>query len=153
MNSRTRNLILNGLAGLLLGWAVFPVILVGLLLQAALFSFGGFAVLGANTLLLALPAVAAHYLLRGWLDARAPRARLLAVGALASAIGIGGAAAVAALLLAASGGPALHDLIALVVLAHAPVLLIDALVGALVVALLARLLPRALARPAAEEIT
>lgn len=58
------HLVLNGLAGLLLGWAVFPVLCVALLLQAALFSFGGFAVLGANLLAVALPGVLAHYLLR-----------------------------------------------------------------------------------------
>jgi cobalt/nickel transport system permease protein len=55
------HLILNGLIGLLLGWLAFPVIFVALILQALLFSFGGFAVLGANTLLLAAPAVLAHY--------------------------------------------------------------------------------------------
>ncbi|WVM89838.1 energy-coupling factor ABC transporter permease [Halopseudomonas pachastrellae] len=47
------HLILNGLAGLLLGWAVFPLFFVALLLQAALFSFGGFTVLGANLLIMA----------------------------------------------------------------------------------------------------
>ncbi|MCA3218349.1 MAG: cobalt transporter CbiM [Burkholderiales bacterium] len=143
------HLILNGLAGLLLGWAAFPVILVALLLQAALFSFGGFAVLGANTLLLALPAVAAHYALRGALRPQAPRAQLLVVGALAGVIGIGGAAAIAAGLLAASGGRALADLTLLFAAAHVPVLVIDGLVGGLALAMLARVLPRALRLPQA----
>ncbi|MFM8584932.1 MAG: energy-coupling factor ABC transporter permease, partial [Gammaproteobacteria bacterium] len=57
------HLILNGLIGLLLGWLAFPVIFVALILQALLFSFGGFTVLGANTLLLAAPAVLAHFVL------------------------------------------------------------------------------------------
>lgn len=139
------HLILNGLAGLLLGWAVFPVIAVALILQAALFSFGGFAVLGANTLLLALPAVAAHYACRPLLAADAPRARLLTAGALAGVIGIAGAATIAGLMLAASGGRAFGDLIALLAAAHVPVMLVDATVGALTVAALARLMPRALA--------
>lgn len=141
------HLILNGLAGLLLGWAVFPVILVALLLQAALFSFGGFAVLGANTLLLALPAVAAHYALRGALQPQASRAQLLTVGVLAGVIGIGGAALIAAGLLAASGGRALADLTLLFAAAHVPVLVIDGLVGGLALAMLARVLPRALRLP------
>lgn len=138
------HLILNGVAGLLLGWAAFPVIAVGLILQAALLSYGGFAVLGANTLLLAAPAVAAHYLCRPLLVAGAPRTRLLAAGALAGAIGIAGAALIAALLLAASGGRAFAQLIALLVAAHGPVLVIDAVIGALVVATLGRLMPQAL---------
>jgi cobalt/nickel transport system permease protein len=139
------HLVLNGLAGLLLGWAVFPVILVALALQAALFSFGGFAVLGANTLLLAAPAVLAHILLRGWLRPDASPARLAIAGGLAGAVGIGGAILIAAGLLAASGGRAYAELIALLAAAHIPVLAVDAAVGASALAVLARMLPRALA--------
>ena len=51
------HLILNGLVGLLLGWAAFPVILVALVLQAMLFQFGGITALGVNTIIMALPAV------------------------------------------------------------------------------------------------
>jgi cobalt/nickel transport system permease protein len=59
------HLILNGLLGLLLGWIAFPAILVGLILQALLFQFGGFTTLGVNGIIMALPAVACHYLFRG----------------------------------------------------------------------------------------
>ena len=62
------HLILNGMAGLFLGWAVFPAFLIALLLQVLFFSFGGFAVLGVNLCVMALPAVAAHYVLRGYLS-------------------------------------------------------------------------------------
>jgi len=58
------HLILNGLAGLVLGWAAFPALLVGLLLQAVFFGFGGVTVLGVNTLNIALPAVAVYYICR-----------------------------------------------------------------------------------------
>lgn len=51
------HLILNGLLGLFLGWAVFPALLVALLLQAVLFRYGGIAVLGVNTFDMAFPAV------------------------------------------------------------------------------------------------
>ncbi|MDX1739104.1 MAG: energy-coupling factor ABC transporter permease, partial [Alphaproteobacteria bacterium] len=40
------HLILGGLAGLVLGWAAFPALFVGLLLQAVFFGFGGLTVLG-----------------------------------------------------------------------------------------------------------
>lgn len=138
------HLILNGLAGLLLGWVVFPVLLVALLLQAVLFSFGGLAVLGANLLLLAAPAVLAHYLLRRLLAAGTSQAGLYSAGALAGVIGTAGSAALAALLLALTGGPGFGKLIALIVAAHAPVLVIDAIVGAMALALLGRMLPGAL---------
>ncbi|MBW1888008.1 MAG: cobalt transporter CbiM, partial [Deltaproteobacteria bacterium] len=50
------HLILNGLMGLFLGWVVFPAILIGLILQAILFQFGGLTTLGVNTILMGLPA-------------------------------------------------------------------------------------------------
>ena len=62
------HLILNGMAGLFLGWAVFPAFLIALLLQVIFFSFGGFAVLGVNLCVMATPAVIVHYLFRSRLQ-------------------------------------------------------------------------------------
>jgi cobalt/nickel transport system permease protein len=56
------HLILNGIIGLLLGWAAFPALLVALALQGVLFQFGGITTLGVNTLNMALPAVICFYL-------------------------------------------------------------------------------------------
>ncbi|MDJ0784177.1 MAG: cobalt transporter CbiM [Desulfosarcinaceae bacterium] len=61
------HLILNGIVGLLLGWSAVPAILVALTLQAIFFQYGGITVLGINTLIMALPALACHYLFRGLL--------------------------------------------------------------------------------------
>ena len=58
------HLVLNGLVGLLLGWAAFPALLIALFLQAILFGHGGLTVLGVNTLTMALPGVACYYLFR-----------------------------------------------------------------------------------------
>lgn len=66
------HLILNGLAGLVLGWAAFPALFVGLLLQAVFFGFGGVTVLGINTLNIALPAVAVFYLCRHGIASHSP---------------------------------------------------------------------------------
>ncbi|WP_419780817.1 cobalt transporter CbiM [Maridesulfovibrio sp.] len=65
------HLILSGLMGLLLGWAAFPAILTGLLLQAVLFQYGGLTVIGVNTAIMALPAVACHYMFRPLLNKNA----------------------------------------------------------------------------------
>ncbi len=56
------HLVLNGLLGILLGWVAFPALVVGLLLQAIFFQFGGLTTLGINTLNMAVPAVICHYL-------------------------------------------------------------------------------------------
>ncbi|MBI9076127.1 MAG: cobalt transporter CbiM [Desulfatibacillum sp.] len=54
------HLILNGILGLLLGWAAFPAIAVALILQAILFQFGGITTLGVNTVIMAAPAVVCY---------------------------------------------------------------------------------------------
>ncbi|MDR1085101.1 MAG: cobalt transporter CbiM [Deltaproteobacteria bacterium] len=51
------HLVMSGLIGLIMGWAAFPVIFLGLLLQGLLFSFGGLTTLGLNTFNMAAPAV------------------------------------------------------------------------------------------------
>lgn len=49
------HLLLAGLMGLMLGWGVFPAVLIALALQAVLFGFGGLSSLGVNTVNIALP--------------------------------------------------------------------------------------------------
>jgi len=61
------HLVLNGLMGLLLGWAAFPAIMIALLLQGLLFQYGGLTSLGVNTVNMALPAVICYFLFRGLL--------------------------------------------------------------------------------------
>ncbi|MBQ3347727.1 MAG: cobalt transporter CbiM [Synergistaceae bacterium] len=46
--------------GLILGYSVFPAVFVALLLQAVLFGFGGLVVLGANTMVMGLPALVSY---------------------------------------------------------------------------------------------
>ncbi|MDR0550295.1 MAG: cobalt transporter CbiM [Deltaproteobacteria bacterium] len=58
------HLILSGLIGLIMGWAAFPVIFLGLLLQGVLFSFGGLTTLGVNTFNMAAPAVLVAWLFK-----------------------------------------------------------------------------------------
>ena len=49
---------LSGLLGLILGWSAFPAILAALFLQAVLFQYGGLMVLGVNTSIMSIPAIA-----------------------------------------------------------------------------------------------
>ncbi|WP_020590850.1 cobalt transporter CbiM [Kiloniella laminariae] len=63
------HLILNGLLGIILGWAAFPALAVALLLQAVFFGFGGLTVLGVNAVNIAFPAVLVYYLCRWGLSA------------------------------------------------------------------------------------
>lgn len=114
------HLILNGMAGLVLGWSAFPALLVGLVLQALFFGFGGITVLGINCVNIAGPAVLIHYLCRSGLASASPRKAALWAG-------LGGALAVALTSLAvalslALSGEEFRGAIALVFLAHLPVM-------------------------------
>ncbi len=58
------HLVLSGLIGVMLGWFAFPVILVGLLLQAVMFQHGGLTTLGLNACIIGLPALLASLIFR-----------------------------------------------------------------------------------------
>lgn len=143
------HLILNGIAGIFLGWAVFPAFLIALALQALLFSFGGFAVLGVNLCIMALPALAVHYLSRPFLRGELTRKRLISAGILAGVVGVGGAALIASLVLAFDGGSQYRDLIGLLIVSHLPVFVVDSLISVGVLLTLAKMMPEALNREAA----
>jgi cobalt/nickel transport system permease protein len=132
------HLILNGLVGLLLGWAAFPAILVALLLQAVFFQFGGLTSLGVNTLIMALPAVAAAGLLRR----KVGRGRkwTLVAGFACGFLSVLGAGLVAALALA-STEEAFLAVAGLLLAAHLPVMVIEGIVTAFCLIFLVKVKP------------
>ncbi len=139
------HLVLNGLAGLILGWAAFPALLVGLFLQSLLFGFGGLTALGVNTIDMALPAVVCYYAFnRGVRSAGKAVAGVL--GFLCGALGIGLACALTALALVTTGKEFLAVAGGLVV-AHLPVMLVEGVVTAFIVLFLRRVRPELLQAP------
>ena len=140
------HLILNGLLGAILGWAAFPAILVGLLLQAVLFQYGGLAVLGVNTCTMAFAAALCGSLFHPFM-VRGGRTGAVAAF-LCGALGVGFAAALTAASLALSGDVFVAAASGLLVM-HVPVMVIEGLVTVFAVSFLARVKPEALAeRPA-----
>lgn len=130
------HLVLNGLCGVLLGWAAFPVIAAALALQALLFGFGGLSTLGVNILVMGAPALVAAAAFRApW-----PRSAALR-GALCGGLSILGGVALMACALWLSGGRAFLPLIGMVTLAHLPVIAIEAAVTGAIVASLHRSRP------------
>ncbi len=131
------HLVLNGLLGLLLGWACFPAILTGLFLQAIFFQYGGLLVLGVNVFNMAAPAVCLHYLARPLLRRKKTRAiASFGVGFLA----ILAASLLMALSLALSDGGFVQTA-RLVVLAHVPVMLCEGIITMFTVSFLVRVQP------------
>ena len=140
------HLILNGMAGLFLGWTVFPAFLIALLLQVLFFSFGGFAVLGVNLCIMAIPAIIAHYLWRARLRPQMSLKDRLFVGIGAGVVGGGGAAALASLELMLDGGKSYTDLVWLLLASHLPVFVLDSVISVGVISLLCKMYPDALNR-------
>jgi len=136
------HLVLNGLLGLFLGWAVFPALLVALLLQAVLFQYGGFAVLGVNVFDMAFPALVCHYVFRPWLTG--PGRAGIAAAFCCGAFSVAGAALCTALALALSDGGFLASA-KLLVLAHIPIMLLEGVIVALAVSFIAKSRPELLA--------
>jgi cobalt/nickel transport system permease protein len=132
------HLILPGVTGALLGPSAFLSIALGLLLQSLLFQFGGLTALGANALMMGLPA-----LVCGWLFQRfkgRAQLRQAFVGGFVGALGTALAAVILALLLT-TGGEDFFGVAKLALLAHVPVIIIEGVVSAFTIGFLARVKP------------
>ena len=132
------HLILNGVVGLILGWAAFPAILVALVLQAVFFQFGGITALGVNTVTMALPAVLC-YLAFGRLLHRRPAVALAAGFACGFlAVFISGILVGLALMVTEEK---FFQVVVAILAAHLPVMIIEGIVTAFCVAFLRRVQP------------
>jgi len=134
------HLVLNGLAGALLGWGAFPAITVALLLQALLFHYGGLTCLGVNVCIMAFPAVICGTAVRPFLE----RDRAGRVAAFLCGLGsVLFSAILCAAALALSG-----DLFLVtawtIAIAHVPVMLVEGIITLLVVDFVRRSAPEIL---------
>jgi cobalt/nickel transport system permease protein len=135
------HLLINGIVGLLLGWAAFPAILVGLALQAMFFQFGGITVLGVNTLNVAGPAVVCYYLFGPWVQKKTAVATIAAFACGALSVFL------TALMVAVSlifTEESFFEIASMVVLAHVPVMIIEGIVTGFCIAFLKKVQPASL---------
>ncbi|MFC1671639.1 cobalt transporter CbiM [Planctomycetota bacterium] len=139
------HLVLNGLAGLLLGWAVFPAVFVGLVLQAILFQFGGLTTLGINTVNMALPGLICYFLFGRWVRGE-NGTRALAAAFLCGSVSVFLSALMTALALV-STGEAFTTVSRLLVVAHVPVMVVEGILTAFCVRFLRRVKPEILEVP------
>jgi len=133
------HLVLNGINGLILGWAAFPSIFVALALQALLFQMGGFTVLGVNTMTMAVPAIVAYYAFgRGVRSPNKGLAALSGFGAGFLSI-LGGAVLMAATLV--TTGEEFIPTAEVVLASHLPLMFIEGIFTAICVVFLGRVKP------------
>jgi cobalt/nickel transport system permease protein len=132
------HLLIPGLAGALLGPSAFLAIGLGLLLQSMLFQFGGLTALGANALMMGVPALLCGVFFQRFKGRT--RRRQAIIGGLAGALGTALAALVLALLLA-TGGEDFFGVAKIALAAHVPVVVIEGLVSAFTIGFLAKVKP------------
>lgn len=132
------HLILNGIVGLLLGWAAFPAIFVALLLQGMIFQFGGLTTLGVNTVIMALPCVVCYHLF-------IPFVRGSGKAAMPCAFACGFLSVMLSALVMSSSliftEENFMEVAGMVVVAHLPVMVIEGIVTAFCVAFLKKVQP------------
>jgi len=136
------HLLLNGLMGLILGWAAAPAVLVALVMQAAFFGFGGLLALGVNAFNIGFPALLCAWLLRPWL-ARVGRRGAVGLGLAAGALGVGVTGGLVALSLALSGD-AFIPAAKVIAATYVPLMAVEAAVTATVVGFLRQVAPELL---------
>lgn len=119
--------IMNGLVGVILGKRAFPAIMLGVILQAFLFGFGGVTVIGVNCVMLGGGALIAYFIWQ--LRHRFPLGDRLEMifGALAGATGIFVSGVILALALFFTGEEFLATA-GYALTAHVPALVIEAIV-------------------------
>ena len=140
------HLILNGLAGVILGWASFPAFLIALFLQAVFFGHGGITTLGLNTFSFGLPAVICFYIFNGPIRRVRSRSLVLVLGFMAGALAILGSAVLVAAELVITGIE-FEVLAQGVLLAHLPVAIVEGFVTAAAVVFLRQVRPELLESP------
>jgi len=123
------HLLLNGLAGIVLGAAVFPALLVALALQALLFQFGGFLSLGVNAFDMAFPAFLCGLAFRPLLNKVEARWAIAVCGFGAGFAGIFLSCLLCCSALYLSGGD-FKRAAGLIFLAHVPVMLAEGVITA-----------------------
>jgi cobalt/nickel transport system permease protein len=138
----SEHLILNGLMGILLGWASFPAILVALFLQAVLFQYGGLTTLGVNTFNMAAPAVLCYYLF-GWATGRFKAPVAIVFGFLGGSSAVLVAAVLVGAALIITAQPLQEPAFAIVVF-HIPVMAVEGVLTAAVVSFLRKVKPEML---------
>ena len=140
------HLLLTGLIGCLLGWAALPALACALLLQAILFGYGGLTSLGANLLVMGLPAVTCYACFGRHIRRASSGRRVFVLAFLAGMLGVGFGCAVLGLVLCASGRE-FAGAVGAIFVGHIPVMVIEGFITAAALLFLHRVRPELLASP------
>lgn len=126
--------------GIILGEAVFPAVLVALMLQAMLFHFGGLLVLGANTLVMGGSALLTHLIFGKAIREGRGRVRVMVMSFIAGAFAVMAGASLAGTFLGLTDRNFIGA-VKILLIAHVPLALIEGAVTVFLVMWLKRAAP------------
>lgn len=135
--------LLCGLLGILLGWRSPIAIFISLLLQALLFQHGGLTTLGANTLIVSVPAIIAHLLFSHFKKRQVINTTLLS--GMIGMLGVIFAVGVLVLLLVFTSSfytDGALSVVGLLLISHIPLILIEAILTAFIVKIIFQVRPQ-----------
>lgn len=134
--------VMNGFAGVTLGLLAYPCIVVALTMQALLFQHGGVTTIGINAVNMGVPALISYLVFRSGMNLKIKRKEIL-FGAIA-----GGIAVMLAVLFLASEllatGDEFSEVMKLVVLAHLPIIGVEAIFTGVIAGFFAAVKPEML---------
>jgi len=136
------HLILNGLAGIILGPLAFVAIALGIILQTLLFQHGGLTTIGINSIIMGLPAIGAAWIFRWRRRVNLPSRELL-FGIMAG----GSAPALSSIILAlvlTTGGSEFIPVAEYALVAHLPIMVIEGMMSGFIVSFLKKIKPEIL---------
>lgn len=136
------HLILNGLVGIILGPLSFISILTGLTLQAFLFQHGGITTIGANTIMMGIPALLSSRIFSLHKRFRFRLSETI-FGAVAGASGVFLGTLILTVLLVTTGSEFI-GVAKYAALAHLPIMIIEAIITGFVVSFLMKVKPEVL---------
>ena len=137
------HLLLPGLVGVLLGSVSFVSIFIGLILQCVLFQFGGLTSLGANALMMGIPAMFCGAMFQKF-RGKTRRSVVVSGGVFATLGTVLSAVLLAGLLTTA--GEDFYAVAKFALLAHLPVFALEGIVSAFAISFLYRVKPELLLR-------
>ncbi|MCX7822873.1 MAG: cobalt transporter CbiM [Syntrophobacterales bacterium] len=134
------HLLLPGVVGIVLGSRSFIATTLGLILQCFLFQFGGITALGANALMMGIPALLTGWLFHTVTFKNSSLTVFMIMAGISGMFGVLLAGLILALLLFLSGSM-FYNVAKLVLVAHIPVAIIEGIVAIAMVSFLRRTKP------------
>ena len=134
--------VMNGFAGVTLGLLAYPCIVVALTMQALLFQHGGVTTIGINAVNMGVPALISYLVFRSGMNLKIKRKEIL-FGAIAGGIAVMLAVLFLAVELLATGDE-FSEVMKLVVLAHIPLIGVEAIFTGVIAGFFAAVKPEML---------